>query len=206
MADPAALYNTKLPKDITDLISIHCQSYHNQLEASTIKSSGVVHSKRDSLNAWIPDEDWIAGFLWYYIQKANFANWRFDITSIDNSSLQYTVYNPGQFYHWHTDSGLRRLYQSERYPTSQSVHLKDYVMPLAEYTRKLSFSLQLSDSDEYTGGQLQLIANDDLNLNIAPVERGTLIIFDSHLRHRVTKVKSGQRKSLVGWVVGPRWK
>ena len=37
-------------------------------------------------------------------------------------------------------------------------------------------------------------------------EKGTIIIFDSRMRHRVRKVKSGTRKSIVGWVEGPRWK
>ena len=40
----------------------------------------------------------------------------------------------------------------------------------------------------------------------APKQRGTMIVFDSRVRHRVRKIKSGTRKSIVGWVVGPRWK
>ena len=40
----------------------------------------------------------------------------------------------------------------------------------------------------------------------APKQKGTLIVFDSRTKHRVRTVKSGLRKSLVGWVVGPRWK
>jgi len=40
----------------------------------------------------------------------------------------------------------------------------------------------------------------------APKQRGTMIIFDSRTPHRVRKVKSGMRKSLVGWVVGPRFR
>ena len=41
---------------------------------------------------------------------------------------------------------------------------------------------------------------------IAPRQRGTIILFDSRTQHRVQKVKSGVRKSLVGWVVGNRWR
>ena len=41
---------------------------------------------------------------------------------------------------------------------------------------------------------------------IAPRERGSIILFDSRTPHRVHKVRKGERKSLVGWVVGPRWK
>ena len=32
-------------------------------------------------------------------------------------------------------------------------------------------------------------------------ERGSLIIFDSEVNHGVTKVRSGERKSIVGWVM-----
>ena len=40
----------------------------------------------------------------------------------------------------------------------------------------------------------------------APKQKGTLIVFDSRTKHRVRTVKTGLRKSIVGWVVGPRWK
>ena len=39
-----------------------------------------------------------------------------------------------------------------------------------------------------------------------PKQKGIIAFFDSRTPHRVRKVKSGMRKSLVGWVVGPRWK
>jgi len=41
---------------------------------------------------------------------------------------------------------------------------------------------------------------------IAPRQRGTIILFDSRTQHRVQKVTSGVRKSLVGWTVGPRFR
>jgi PKHD-type hydroxylase len=41
-------------------------------------------------------------------------------------------------------------------------------------------------------------------LYFAPKQRGAIIFFDSRTPHRVRKIKSGMRKSLVGWVVGPR--
>ena len=37
-------------------------------------------------------------------------------------------------------------------------------------------------------------------------ERGTLGIFDPRTRHRISPVKSGTRKALVGWAIGPRWR
>ena len=60
-------------------------------------------------------------------------------------------------------------------------------------------------NDDYTGGELQFM-NVRGKPFCAPKNLGTLIVFDSRVKHRVRKVRSGVRKSLVGWVVGPRWK
>ena len=42
------------------------------------------------------------------------------------------------------------------------------------------------------------------NVIFAPRKRGTVVLFDSRTQHRVLKVTKGTRKSIVGWVVGPR--
>jgi predicted 2-oxoglutarate/Fe(II)-dependent dioxygenase YbiX len=68
--------------------------------------------------------------------------------------------------------------------------------------RSLSFSLQLSDPDDYTGGDLKIYH--DNNVYIANKKIGCINFFDSNLLHEVTPVNSGFRKSLVGWVIGPR--
>ena len=65
-----------------------------------------------------------------------------------------------------------------------------------ESSRKLSFSLQLSNEDDYEGGELQFLSDENISY-YAPKKRGTLVIFDSRSRHRVTKVRSGVRRSLV---------
>ena len=44
------------------------------------------------------------------------------------------------------------------------------------------------------------------NSYIAPRQKGSIMLFDSRTPHRVHKVTRGVRKSIVGWVVGPRWK
>ena len=82
---------------------------------------------------------------------------------------------------------------------------QDLVTLQGEYVRKLSFSLQLSDPEDYTGGEVQFMDNSQKSY-FAPKQRGTMIIFDSRTPHRVRKIKSGFRKSLVGWVCGPRFR
>ena len=83
--------------------------------------------------------------------------------------------------------------------------VNNFVNEGAEKVRKLSFVLQLSHHDDYEGGNLQLL-DEARNNYIAPRHRGTMILFDSRTPHRVQKVISGERRSLVGWVIGPRWK
>ena len=82
---------------------------------------------------------------------------------------------------------------------------QDFMNENTELVRKLSFSLQLSDPDDYEGGNVQLLDETGKSY-IAPRQRGCIILFDSRTQHRVLKVTKGTRKSIVGWVVGPRWK
>ena len=65
----------------------------------------------------------------------------------------------------------------------------------------------LTNDDEYTGGDLEFADFDDSTYKFSvPKSRGTVIVFDSRTPHRVLPIKSGVRKSLVGWVVGKRWR
>ena len=63
----------------------------------------------------------------------------------------------------------------------------------------------MSDPTDYRGGEVEFLDSGAKRF-LAPKQRGTMIVFDSRTRHRVRKIKSGIRKSIVGWVVGPRWK
>ena len=125
--------------------------------------------------------------------------------------MQYTRYGEGQYYNWHNDSSISVHYKPN--PTdipggesvnNQNVHI-DYLNKNSELVRKLSFTLQLSDPDEYEGGNVQLI-DDGGKSYIAPRKRGCIVLFDSRTSHRVLKITKGTRRSIVGWVVGPRWK
>jgi PKHD-type hydroxylase len=68
-------------------------------------------------------------------------------------------------------------------------------------TRKLSLSIQMSDPEEYEGGELNIHTH--AGISTAPKLKGTVILFPSYLLHRVTKVTKGNRKSLVCWIHGP---
>ena len=49
--------------------------------------------------------------------------------------------------------------------------------------RKLSFAMQLSDPDDYEGGNVQLLDEAGKSY-IVPRKRGTIVLFDSRTQHR----------------------
>jgi len=208
MAYSSYYYHTELPKLITEEIISTCESYVSSIILSQINDQSGVLTKdadiRSSTHKWIKCDSWISSFIMTYIQKINRHNFMYDLVDFDEDNLQYTIYNQNDFYGWHVDSELQspfvvtidRAYSSNHHiPTREEIQSSNLV-------RKLSFSLLLSD--DFTGGELQF-HNHNSSWSVEQ-HLGSLIIFDSTLPHRVTKVKSGTRKSLVGWVLGPRWK
>jgi PKHD-type hydroxylase len=74
------------------------------------------------------------------------------------------------------------------------------------YHRKLSCIIQLSDPNDYEGGQFEISdalyppSADELN------QQGTIIFFPSFLRHRALPVTAGTRYSIAAWFEGPKWR
>jgi PKHD-type hydroxylase len=146
-------------------------------------------SIRRSVTAWLPPTDetwWIYEKLAALAERAN-RRYGFDLTGF-GEDLQFTIYDrPGAFYSWHQDG------------------LDGNVA-----TRKLSIVVQLTEPDEYRGGELQLfdVAEDyddeELDAFTAlTAERGTAVVFPSFEYHRVLPLRRGVRHSLVAWVSGP---
>ena len=82
------------------------------------------------------------------------------------------------------------------------------MIPQKEYDflyRKLSFSLCLNQQgNDYSGGDFKIktgAEEDSVKLN-----KGDMIVFPSFILHKVEPVTEGVRKSLVGWVTGPKFK
>ena len=192
MTNTCCWYETRIPeslmKNILDDLEKVDKNIFIKSEVNP-QNSKIQNSIRKSKNCWIPSTYWIGGFLWHYIMTANKDNFLYDISHIEQDMIQYTHYDKGDYYNWHTDMDIRDVFKPD------------------ELVRKLSFTLQLSYDDEYEGGNLEFADYDDSTYRFtAPKSRGTVIVFDSRIPHRVTPVKSGIRKSLVGWVVGKRWR
>lgn len=205
MAFQSIWYFSDLPKDVVDIIERDLtENFEDQMADSRLHGDALNTDKRNSQNAWVPTHHWIGGFMWHYIQRANRENFLYDLHCIDTEFMQFTKYTEGQFYGWHNDAGLAHQYKPISVGNRVEGLAQDYLNEKIEMVRKLSFVLQLSDPDDYEGGNLQLL--DECGKSyIAPRKRGTVILFDSRTQHRVLKVTKGCRKSLVGWVVGKRW-
>lgn len=211
MALQSVWFFTGLPSDIINSLEKDLENhFDDEMGDSKLINDVLNKNIRKSKNTWIPTHHWIGGWLWHYVGIANRNNFLYDISFIESESMQYASYGVGEYYHWHTDSSISVHYKpqfqtSARESTKDDNYLRERTAIENELVRKISFSLQLSDPDDYEGGNIQFI--DESNKNyIAPRQKGSLIIFDSRTKHRVCKVRSGVRKSIVGWVLGPRWK
>lgn len=117
------------------------------------------------------------------LEKTNQVNkfYNFDLVGV-TEPIQFTSYNGEQKHHfdWHLDMGGGYFSR-----------------------RKLSLVIQLSDENDYQGGELEIdIASRNKELIIGPKKRGSMIFFPSYLKHRVKPVISGHRYSLVSWISG----
>lgn len=139
--------------------------------------------RRTQIQALMPEEQTSFPYPWLgqAIRQFNNEVWRYELSGFNLSTdipsiMKYEDKDKG-FYDWHID--IMRT------------------MP----TRKLAFSLLLNDG--YTGGQLEFVHANEPLINKLEQTKGTLIVFPSWVRHRVTPVTKGTRYALVGWMHGP---
>ena len=141
---------------------------------------GVIDTKtRTSHISWIPFSK--TPEMYKDIEKVmkttNGNHFGFDGMQITEQA-QYTEYPEGGFYDWHVDNDI-------------DCHHEPPV-------RKISMTLLLSPENEFEGGDLELIKEGQP----AKLKQGHAIFFASFIRHRVTPVIRGNRKSLVMWFGG----
>ena len=111
------------------------------------------------------------------MKQTNGNHFGFDGMTITEMA-QYTEYPEGGFYEWHVDNDVNMAHEPP--------------------VRKISMTLLLSPENEFEGGDLELMSEN----KIAKIKQGHAIFFASFIRHRVTPVIKGNRKSLVMWFGG----
>jgi Rps23 Pro-64 3,4-dihydroxylase Tpa1-like proline 4-hydroxylase len=187
MAEPTFYFVDCIPSELVDLIvkevdKLSTESYESgEVLFDVDKSEYALQPKsRDSKVSWWGEEHWVSSLFSHYFNKANRENWEYDLSNVE--TIQITKYDVGQFYDWHCD------YFSSKDP---------------RYTRKLSASLLITDPSEFEGGNLEFITYHGQKVSYE-MGKGTIIIFDSRVPHRVLPVTSGRRISLVSWMLGPK--
>ena len=108
---------------------------------------------------------------------------------LDYSSInvQYTKYQKGDFYTWHTDDDFNATHKKH------------------QNVRKLSITAALNVGS-YEGGDLQIILNYQKEPRTMRLEFGDALVFPSFTQHQITPITEGIRYSLVSWVSGPPWR
>jgi len=131
-----------------------------------------------------PNENtsWLFQKVCNAVHLANRDHFHYDVNTISHG-LQLIHYRsdekiPGH-YDWHVDAG-----------------------PGHSATRKISFTVQLSDSNDYKG--CDLLVQDHHRQIKAIRDQGSLSMFPSYMPHCVTPIESGERWALVIWVHGPK--
>jgi PKHD-type hydroxylase len=163
-------------KRIIDAFSQQC------IDQGTI-FNGQQSEIRKSKLTWIPrniSTQWIYDRLLDMAKEANDSMFGFDITTFYDQ-IQFGLYDGSENgkYDNHIDVGTECI----------------------AACRKLSMSVQLSDPDDYEGGDLVID-----NQFECPKKRGTTAVFSSFITHKVTPVTKGKRYSLVVWLYGPPFK
>lgn len=151
-------------------------------KAETVGNSD--ESVRKSKIKWIHhnmESHWLYEKLIKMAEEANEALWKFDLRGVVDS-IQYTEYEEdGGHYDWHVDIG-----------------------PATINHRKISMVVQLSQADDYEGGELMLW-NGQIP-TVAPKGIGNIMVFPAFMLHKVTPMTKGKRKSLVFWLGGGSYK
>jgi len=173
----AQIFNSEQCKAITD-------SLVDELWLTGEVEGGGVNTKLRKVEQQVcpvNTKGWPLTTILELAKQANGARFKFEVAGfLDNDAPMVMRYNKGGHYDYHTDIG------------NTVAH------------RKLSFTIQLSDSKDYEGGDIEFIGS---NVDTDAFRRkGTCIIYPSFLPHRITKVKKGTRYAIVGWIHGPTFK
>ena len=159
------------------------------LEKAELSAAGQGYENlRRTLVAWVerkPETDMLYRRIEEAVLALNARFFRFDLSGL--ASFQYALYGgqDGGHFDWHKDYG------------------RDPSDPARE-PRKLTLSLQLSNGTDYEGCDLQVRAGNQIDT--APRARGSLVAFPANVLHQVTPIRTGRRKALVIWAVGPEFR
>lgn len=165
--------------EITAIITLADQSPAQ--DGTVFSTAEGAETIRKSKIRWLRNEA-LQERLWGYVKAANEASFGVDVTN--QADMQFTSYEAadGGHYDWHHDVHWRAQESQDR---------------------KISMTIQLSDSQNYEGGDFEF---EEVKTTADFRGKGTVLLFPSYLRHKVHPVTAGTRQSLVAWFFGNRWR
>ena len=165
------------------LFDIDEYASHQQLEnGGTVEVQNKSSQARSTKIHWMTNEKYKSSLLSIYqeisskVRKINDSMWSYNYDGYE--PFQYSEYEVGDHFNWHFD-------------------VKQFT---GANIRKVSFSLGLSNKNEYEGGDL--ILKTSAEESCYKLDRGDLIGFPSWVLHKVTPVTKGKRRVVVGWGEG----
>ena len=175
--DRIVQYCMKLPEKSAEILG---ETSPEKIEKWRVSNVRFFHP--DAENTWAFQK--INGI----IQALNEKYYNFDLNGYD--AIQFTEYDGTREgkYDWHMDTEIGNVNR-------------------LGVVRKLSFVMNLTEpNSDYEGGEFQINTGTENAAETVHLPKGRCIVFPSFLLHRVKPVTKGTRRSLVAWVVGPKFK
>lgn len=179
--EPFAWWDGAFTEEQLDWLQQKAKEATQEAQIGGKNKSEVNDSVRRSELNWLnkdPECSWVFEILAHVASSLNADHFGFDLKGF-GEAIQLTNYHEARQgnYSWHQDFGSSGV------------------------SRKLSIVLQLSNPNEYEGGELQILTNS--NPISMQKKRGLVTVFPAWTLHQVTPVIKGNRQTLVAWVSGP---
>jgi PKHD-type hydroxylase len=162
---------------------IHINSLIEKLEFidGKVSASGLAAEAKNNMQANPTGEAFInlSKYIGEVLSKNSWITYRFFPKKF--SPAMVNKYSSGQGYGKHFDAS--------HIQTAQSGILR----------RDFSFTLMLSKSSDYEGGELKIESNDNL-VQTVHLDAGDIIIYPSSKIHSVLPVTKGDRIAYIGWI------
>ena len=174
------------PAQCQDIINMGHQQKAEEAKGGHKDGKGGKHDtkKRITTISWIPFKALpdMYRIIERTLKQVNGNHFGYEGMTITEPA-QFTEYPKGGFYDWHMDAEVNCRFEPP--------------------VRKISMTILLSPESEFEGGDLEFMTEGNKPPQLL---QGQAIFFCSFLRHRVSKVKKGMRRSLVQWFGGPPFK
>tara|TARA_B100001939_G_scaffold255589_1_gene222494 strand:- start:2471 stop:3052 length:582 start_codon:yes stop_codon:yes gene_type:complete len=190
MRDFWRMWPESIPSDTVDKIESICLNQpivdRHLIGQKNISPHDVLDSMRNGIYREVDSIDFLNNLILGYVNQVNEEVFRFDIEKL--GPMTYTNYGKyddkgGNHKCWHMDANFHNNLRLQK---------------------KLTVHIQISDTTECEGGDF--LFHDVENPPKEELRRkGTVLVFPSYLKHKITKVTKGEYRNITGFVLGPAW-